>query len=95
MYFNTTTTLHENILLSLKSFSEFWNKGLCVFFVMAKNTSTVYLGFEDEAISEKNKSLVDFMTNKVGGPPVRLKFFFLSSNNGRIASHSLLCGLFD
>lgn len=61
---------------------------------MAKNTSTVYLGFEDEAISEKNKSLVDFMTNKVGGPPVRLKNF-LSLNNGRIASHSLLYGLFD
>ncbi|KAG4067032.1 hypothetical protein HA402_000023 [Bradysia odoriphaga] len=37
---------------------------------MAKNTSTVYLGFEDEAITEKNKSLVDFMTNKVGGQPV-------------------------
>ncbi len=37
---------------------------------MAKNTSTVYLGYEDEAITEKNKSLVDFMTNKVGGQPV-------------------------
>lgn len=39
---------------------------------MAKNTSTVYLGYEDEAITEKNKSLVDFMTNKVGGQPVML-----------------------
>lgn len=48
---------------------------------MAKNTSTVYLGFEDEAITEKNKSLVDFMTNKVGGQPVSI---FHVKNN---ASH--------
>lgn len=37
---------------------------------MAKNTSTVYLGFEDECVSDKNKHLIDFTTNKVGGQPV-------------------------
>lgn len=37
---------------------------------MAKNSSTVYLGFEDETINEKNKFFVNFATNKVGGFPV-------------------------
>lgn len=37
---------------------------------MAKNSSTVYLGYEDEAVNEKNKFLVNFATNKVGGQPV-------------------------
>lgn len=37
---------------------------------MARNTSTVYLGFEDEPINEKNRHFVDYTTNKVGGQPV-------------------------
>lgn len=37
---------------------------------MARNSSTVYLGFEDDAVNEKNKFLVNFATNKVGGQPV-------------------------
>lgn len=36
---------------------------------MAKNKSTVYLGFEDEYITEKYKTGVNFTTNKVGGLP--------------------------
>lgn len=49
---------------------------------MAKNIVKVWLGFEDEYITEKNKSHVNFTTNKIGGLPVsnsriemrRLKF---------------------
>lgn len=37
---------------------------------MAKNKSVVYLGFEDELITDKNKSLVDYTVAKVGGLPV-------------------------
>ncbi|XP_034945116.1 programmed cell death protein 2-like isoform X2 [Chelonus insularis] len=34
-----------------------------------KNRSKVYLGFEDEFITEKHRSLVNFATNKLGGIP--------------------------
>lgn len=51
---------------------------------MAKNTSTVYLGFEDEPITEKNK--IDFMTNKVGGQPVRVLFI----SNEKIFQNNLV-----
>lgn len=37
---------------------------------MARNTSTVYLGYEDEQVTDKNKHLIDYTTNKVGGQPV-------------------------
>lgn len=37
---------------------------------MAKNTSLVLLGYDDEVISENPKVLVDFTTNKIGGRPV-------------------------
>lgn len=37
---------------------------------MAKNTSLVLLGYDDEQISEKHISLVDYTTNKIGGKPV-------------------------
>jgi pre-rRNA-processing protein TSR4 len=37
---------------------------------MARKGSKVLLGFEDEYITEKHKSLVNFTTNKVGGRPV-------------------------
>lgn len=40
---------------------------------MAKNKCVVYLGYEDETITDKNKSLVDYKTNKCGGIPVRKK----------------------
>lgn len=40
---------------------------------MARNKCIVYLGYEDDYINEKNKSLVDFTTNKIGGQPVRRK----------------------
>lgn len=39
---------------------------------MAKNKSTVYLGYEDETITDKNKFLADYTTNKIGGQPVSL-----------------------
>jgi len=37
---------------------------------MAKNKCTVYLGYEDEAITDKNKYGIDYKTNKIGGIPV-------------------------
>ncbi|XP_054266645.1 programmed cell death protein 2-like [Macrosteles quadrilineatus] len=36
---------------------------------MATNKCKVFLGFEDEQITQKFKSVVNFMTNKVGGKP--------------------------
>lgn len=39
---------------------------------MAKNKSTVYLGYEDEEITEKHGNLMNSMLNKIGGAPVRL-----------------------
>lgn len=38
---------------------------------MAHNYVKTWLGFENEFITEKHKSLVDFTTDKVGGTPVR------------------------
>lgn len=57
---------------------------------MAKNTSTVYLGFEDECVSDKNKHLMDFTTNKVGGQPVREDKLILF--NWSNASGCINCG---
>lgn len=37
---------------------------------MARNQCLVLLGFEDDPITEKHRSFVDFTTNKVGGRPV-------------------------
>lgn len=37
---------------------------------MAKNKGTVYLGFEDEFISDKYKCSLNYLVNKVGGLPV-------------------------
>ncbi|XP_031631672.1 programmed cell death protein 2-like [Contarinia nasturtii] len=36
---------------------------------MAKNTSLVLLGYDDEQITDKQISFVDFTTNKIGGKP--------------------------
>lgn len=38
--------------------------------VMARKGPKVLLGFEDEYVTEKHKSIVNFTTNKVGGRPV-------------------------
>ncbi|KAH8294983.1 hypothetical protein KR018_004878 [Drosophila ironensis] len=38
---------------------------------MAKNKSTVYLGYEDEEISAKQEQFLNSCTNKIGGTPVR------------------------
>lgn len=35
-----------------------------------KNKSRVQLGYEDEYISEKHRSVINFATNKIGGKPV-------------------------
>jgi hypothetical protein len=43
--------------------------------VMARKGPKVLLGFEDECITEKHKSLVNFTTNKIGGKPVSISFF--------------------
>lgn len=37
---------------------------------MAKNKSLVLLGYEDDSIADKQKHLLDFKVNKVGGKPV-------------------------
>lgn len=37
---------------------------------MAKNSSLVLLGYEDESVNEKQKNFLDFSTNKIGGKPV-------------------------
>lgn len=37
---------------------------------MAKNRSTVFLGFLDEAITTKYQNATDHTTNKLGGNPV-------------------------
>lgn len=40
---------------------------------MAQDARTkVYLGYEDEYVTEKHRSLVNFTTNKIGGKPVRI-----------------------
>ncbi|KAK0096497.1 hypothetical protein PV326_005298 [Microctonus aethiopoides] len=53
-----------------------------------KNRSKVYLGYEDEYITEKNRSIVTFATNKIGGKPD------LHSNESTLPLLSCrLCGL--
>lgn len=37
---------------------------------MAKNKSTVYLGYEDEEITAKQAAFLNSCTNKIGGTPV-------------------------
>lgn len=37
---------------------------------MAKNKSTVYLGYDDEEITAKQAALLNSCTNKIGGEPV-------------------------
>jgi len=38
---------------------------------MAKNKSTVYLGYEDEEVTAKQEQFLNSCTNKIGGTPVR------------------------
>ncbi|KAK0181816.1 hypothetical protein PV327_000010 [Microctonus hyperodae] len=53
-----------------------------------KNRSKVYLGYEDEYITEKHRSIVTFATNKIGGKPN------LHSNESTLPLISCrLCGL--
>lgn len=42
---------------------------------MAKNKCIVYLGYEDEMVTDKNRSLIDYCTNKIGGQPVSINIF--------------------
>lgn len=37
---------------------------------MAKNKSTVYLGYEDEEVTAKQAAFLNSCTNKIGGTPV-------------------------
>lgn len=37
---------------------------------MARNRCVVLLGFEDEPVTDKHRSIIDFTTNKIGGKPV-------------------------
>lgn len=37
---------------------------------MARNQCVVLLGYEDDPVTEKHRTSVDFTTNKVGGRPV-------------------------
>lgn len=43
---------------------------------MAKNKSLVLLGFEDDAITDKQKHLLDCKVNKIGGKPVSSLMIF-------------------
>lgn len=54
-----------------------------------KNRSSVYLGYEDEFVTEKYRSLVNFTTNKIGGKPVRLSFFHINGNKKSVFSYDL------
>lgn len=40
--------------------------------IMAKQQGKIYLGYEDEAISDKNHTLSNYAVNKIGGLPVSL-----------------------
>lgn len=44
---------------------------------MAKNKGKVYLGYEEETISERNKLQLNYTINKIGGLPVRIHFKLL------------------
>jgi len=60
-------------------------------FVMARKGPKVLLGFEDECITEKHKSLVSFTTNKIGGKPVSITYFGLKTASGS-KCHSYING---
>lgn len=42
------------------------------FKIMAKNKSTIYLGYQDEEIFDKHAALLNSTVNKIGGSPVSL-----------------------
>jgi hypothetical protein len=44
----------------------------------------VLLGFEDERVTDKNRQLVDYTTNKIGGTPV-------SGERETFRDHALIC----
>lgn len=48
--------------------------------IMAKNTSLVLLGYDDEQIAERHIAFVDYTTNKIGGKPVSIAHDFLNTN---------------
>lgn len=37
---------------------------------MAKKQGKIYLGYEEETISDKNQTLLNYTVNKIGGLPV-------------------------
>lgn len=43
---------------------------------MAKHQGKVYLAYEEEAVSEKNQTLLHYTVNKIGGFPVSMMFSF-------------------
>ncbi|XP_063991569.1 programmed cell death protein 2-like [Diachasmimorpha longicaudata] len=53
-----------------------------------KNRARVYLGYEDEFVTEKHRSLVNFATNKIGGKPD-----FPINENSLSSPACRLCGL--
>lgn len=38
---------------------------------MAKNKSSIFLGYPDELVSEEYITSIDYTVNKIGGKPVR------------------------
>lgn len=58
---------------------------------MAENfkSTKVYLGYEDEYITEKHCTFLNFTTNKIGGKPVSWLniFFYLLTNILWLASN--------
>lgn len=41
---------------------------------MARNNRTkVYLGYEDDYVTDKHRNLINFTTNKIGGFPVSIR----------------------
>ena len=45
-----------------------------------KKGPKVYLGYDDEYVTEKHRSLVHYTTNKIGGKPVS-RFVQYNNNN--------------
>lgn len=43
------------------------------------NRTKVYLGYEDEYVTDKHRANINFMTNKIGGFPVSLLIFLKQS----------------
>lgn len=53
------------------------------------NRTKVYLGYEDEYVTEKHRSSLNFQTNKIGGHPVSKREALTLFSRKILPSHSL------